>query len=85
MRPIAYATALVFATGASAFRVAFGAHFFSDMMFAGVFTFLLIWLVHGLIYRWRTRLTDEQIERAIGRVTLPLHEAIFGPGERKRG
>jgi hypothetical protein len=30
-----------------------------------VFAFLAIWLVHGLIYRWRgTRITDEQVERA---------------------
>ena len=32
-----------------------GAHFFSDVMFSGVFTFLIIWLVHGLIYRWPRR------------------------------
>ncbi len=28
------------------------AHFFSDVVFAGVFMYLLIWLSHGLIYRW---------------------------------
>jgi membrane-associated PAP2 superfamily phosphatase len=78
VRPFAYAAAITFAVGASAFRIAFGAHFLSDTIFAGVFTFLLIWLVHGLIYRWRaTRLTDEQVEGAIARVTLPLHDAIF--------
>jgi lipid A 4'-phosphatase len=33
-----------------------------------VFTFLIIWVVHGLIYRWpRTRLSDEAIDRAIER------------------
>jgi len=31
-------------------------------VFSGVFTFLVIWIVHGLIYRWRTRLTDAQVE-----------------------
>jgi len=45
-------------------------------VFSGVFTFLVIWAVHGLIYRWRTRLTDEQIERVIERVALPPHEAL---------
>jgi lipid A 4'-phosphatase len=84
VRPFAYAAAIAFAVGASAFRIAFGAHFLSDTIFAGVFTFLLIWLVHGLIYRWpRTRLTDEQVENAIGRLTLPLHDAMFGKGARK--
>ena len=33
------------------------------MIVAGLVTFLLIWLVHGLIYRWpSTRTTDERIE-----------------------
>jgi membrane-associated PAP2 superfamily phosphatase len=84
VRPFAYAAALAFAVGTSIFRIAFGAHFLSDTIFAGVFTFLMIWLVHGAIYRWRaTRLTDEQVEGAIARVTLPLHDAIFRTGERK--
>jgi hypothetical protein len=30
-----------------------------------------------LIYRWRTRLSDEQIEHAIERVALPPHEALL--------
>ena len=48
-----------------------GAHFVSDTVFAGVFTFLIIWVVHGLIYRWpRTRLSDEAIERALERIAL---------------
>jgi hypothetical protein len=34
-----------------------------------VFTFLLIWLVHGLLYRWpATRTTDAAIERKIARL-----------------
>jgi hypothetical protein len=32
--------------------------------------------VHGLIYRWRTRLTDAQVEQVIERVALPPHEAL---------
>jgi membrane-associated PAP2 superfamily phosphatase len=89
-RAFAYAAALAFGAGVSAFRVAFGAHFLSDAIFAGVFTFLVIWLVHGLIYRWRaTRLTDGQVERAIERLVLPGYQAIErmigrkGAGERR--
>ena len=36
-----------------------GAHFFSDVVFAGVFMYLLIWLIHGLIYRWPATRIDE--------------------------
>jgi lipid A 4'-phosphatase len=90
-RAFSYAAALAFGAGVSGFRIAFGAHFLSDAIFAGVFTFLVIWLVHGLIYRWTaTRLTDEQVERAIERLVLPGYEAIErifvrkpGAGERR--
>jgi lipid A 4'-phosphatase len=44
-----------------------------------VFTFLIIWVVHGLIYRWpRTRLTDEAVERAIERFARPGYDFIVG-------
>jgi len=65
-RALAYAGALLFGASAGGLRMMGGAHFFSDVAFSGVFTFLIIWLVHGLIYRWRvTRLTDAQVEGAI--------------------
>ena len=67
-RPVAYGAALLFGAAAGGLRLSGGAHFFSDVAFSGVFTFLIIWAVHGLMYRWRTRLTDEQVERAIERI-----------------
>jgi lipid A 4'-phosphatase len=68
-RAAAYGAALLFGAAAGAQRLSGGAHFFSDVAFSGVFTFLIIWLVYGLIYRWpRTRLTDEQIERWFSRL-----------------
>jgi membrane-associated PAP2 superfamily phosphatase len=76
-RPIAYAAALLFGAAAGGLRLSAGAHFFTDVVFSGVFTFLIVWLIHGLIYRWpRTRITDEQVERAIERVVLPGYEAL---------
>jgi membrane-associated PAP2 superfamily phosphatase len=70
-RPLAYAGALVFGTGMAFLRMVAGGHFFSDVAFSGAFTFLIIWLVHGLIYRWpATRLADEAIERSIERLAL---------------
>jgi membrane-associated phospholipid phosphatase len=70
-RALAYGAALAFGAGMAAIRVMAGAHFVSDVIFAGVFTFLIIWLVHALIYRWpRTRLSDEVIEGGLARFSL---------------
>ena len=70
-RAPAYGAALVFGAAVGLLRMAAGAHFFSDVVFAGVFTFLIVWLTHGLIYRWpATRITDEAVERAIERLSL---------------
>ena len=78
-RALAYGAALVLGIGMAALRIMAGAHFFSDTVFAGVFTFLIIWVMHGLIYRWpRTRLTDEGVEGAIERLALPGHDFIVG-------
>ena len=87
-RPLAYTGAILFGLAAGGLRLSGGAHFFSDVMFSGVFTFLIVWLMHGLIYRWpRTRITDAQVEAAIERVALPPHLALMrfiGRGARKR-
>lgn len=70
-RPLAYAGAIVFGAAVGGLRVAFGGHFFTDVVFAGVLTFLLVWCMHGLLYRWRTRPSDEALERAIELAALP--------------
>ena len=68
-RAAAYTAAIGFGTGIGVLRMAFGAHFFTDVAFAGIITFMIIWLVHGFIYRWpASRLSDDAIERAIERV-----------------
>jgi len=64
-RALAYGAAFLFGSAAGLLRLAGGAHFFTDVVFSGVFTFLIIWVVHGVIYRWRTRLTDAQAEGAL--------------------
>jgi lipid A 4'-phosphatase len=56
-----------------------GAHFPSDVIFAGIFTFLIIWIVYALIYRWpRTRLSDDVVDRALTRHSLPAYDFIVG-------
>jgi len=63
---LAYAGAILYGLAVGGLRVVMGAHFFTDVVFAGVFMFLLVWLLHGLIYRWpRTRLSEESIERRL--------------------
>lgn len=73
-RPLAYGAAIVFGAATGALRMAFGGHFFSDVVFAGVFTFLIVWFVHGLLYRWRIRIRDATVEDAIGRIGMGLRK-----------
>ena len=71
---MAYGAALGFGAATGALRIAFGGHFFSDVVFSGVFTFLIIWVVHGLLYRWpRSAISDAALEAAIGRTLQPIH------------
>jgi membrane-associated phospholipid phosphatase len=73
-RPLAYAGATLFGVLTSLLRMAFGGHFFTDVAAAGLVTFLVVWLVHGYIYRWpSTRLTDESVDAALTRLAWPLY------------
>jgi len=84
-RPLAYAAALAFGAAVGALRVAFGGHFFTDVVFAGVFVFLIVCVVYGAFYRWRaTRVSDQAVERALERMTIPVYRAIGGLIARRR-
>jgi lipid A 4'-phosphatase len=84
-RALAYGASLALGAAMAAIRVMQGGHFLSDVIFAGVFMFLIIWLAHGVIYRWpRTRLSDDGIERAVERVAMPGYDFITGLFGRKR-
>jgi membrane-associated PAP2 superfamily phosphatase len=76
-RPLAYAAATLFGVATSGLRMAFGGHFFTDVAIAGLVTFLVIWLVHGYVYRWTsTRLTDERVDAALTRFAWPGYRAL---------
>jgi lipid A 4'-phosphatase len=78
-RAVAYGAALALGTGMAVIRMMAGAHFPSDVIFAGVFTFLIIWLAYALIYRWpRTRLSDDEIDRALERFARPGYDFVVG-------
>jgi lipid A 4'-phosphatase len=67
-RPLAYSAAIVFGLAVGLLRMAAGGHFASDVVFAGVVTFLVIWLAHARLYRWRNAPSDAAIEKAIVRI-----------------
>lgn len=50
-RATAVAAAVVYAATLSSLRLAVGAHFFTDLVFAAFFTFLIIWIVYRWLYR----------------------------------
>jgi len=76
-RALAYGAALIFGAGMSALRIASGGHFFTDTIFAGIFTYLIIWLVYALIYRWpRTRLNEKKLDNAIERMATQGYDFV---------
>jgi lipid A 4'-phosphatase len=71
-RPLAYGGAIAFGSGIAVLRMLFGGHFFTDAVFAGVISFLIIWLTYNILFRWRaTLLSDAALERAIERLARP--------------
>jgi membrane-associated phospholipid phosphatase len=75
---LAYAGAFALTVFMGVIRIMAGAHFPTDTIFAGVFTFLLIWLAYALIYRWpATRLNDKTLEDALERSTLRFRAAVM--------
>jgi membrane-associated PAP2 superfamily phosphatase len=76
-RPLAYAGAIAFGAALGVLRMTGGGHFFTDIVFAGVFTFLVVWTVHGLIYRWRTtRIEDAAVEVPLARMGEAIRRAF---------
>ncbi|OQW56693.1 MAG: hypothetical protein A4S14_21160 [Proteobacteria bacterium SG_bin9] len=64
LRPVAYAAATVFGVATGVLRMSFGGHYLSDVIVAGIVAFLVIWLTHGLLFRWgATRFSDQNIDR----------------------
>ena len=82
-RLLAYGGALAFGAGIGLLRMAGGGHFFTDVVFAGVFVFLLIWVTHGLLFRWSaTHTNDEAVERPLVRAGEGLRGAVAALARR---
>jgi lipid A 4'-phosphatase len=74
-RYAAFAGVAVYATGIGAMRLLLGGHFLSDVLFAAIFTGLVIWTVHGRLLRWRMPPTDATLDAALERIGNALRRA----------
>lgn len=85
-RLLAYGGALAFGAAVGLLRIAGGGHFLTDVVFAGVLMFVLIWIVHGLFFRWpATRTSDEVVERPLVRAGEAIRRALATLLQRLRG
>ncbi|MGQ3676686.1 phosphatase PAP2 family protein [Xanthobacter sp. TB0139] len=76
LRVIALIGALAFGFLAGGLRLAFGGHFFTDVLFSGVVVVTLISFTRFWLYDWSKAPTDEQAENAIGRIGLALRKGL---------
>ena len=58
-RAAAFAAAAVFTAVISFVRMAAGGHFLTDVLFAIMLTLIVIWVMHGVIFRWRRSAVPE--------------------------
>ena len=70
LRYTAIAASIVYGIVIGLVRIAVGAHFLSDVLFAGVFTALLVWCLHGMIWRWTPTAVSEQAAQQAIRASL---------------
>lgn len=86
-RPVALG-AFVFALAISVNRIAFGGHFFSDVVLSWLITLLVILLVHKAVYAPSSGITDERLARVLGgagdRAKAWLGPAVSAVAERIR-
>jgi len=82
-RPLAYGAAILFGLAVGTLRIAFGGHFFSDVAFSGVVTFLIIWTVHGMLYRWPAAgISEDAIDHALKQSALALRASLSAVMDR---
>jgi lipid A 4'-phosphatase len=79
-RTAAFAGVAAYATAIGIMRLFMGGHFLSDVLFAAIFTGLVIWTVHGRLLRWRMPPTDATIDAALERVGGVLRGAVTAIG-----
>lgn len=84
-RVAAYAGATIFGLATGVLRMTFGGHYATDVIFAGVFVFLVIWLIHGMIFRWpRPPKDDAELDRRFGDAIVAMRAELTGKARDKR-
>lgn len=85
---VAMVAAVVFASVAGGLRIAFGGHFFTDVVFSGVLVIVLVVLTRYVLYDRKGAPSDAAVELMIGRTGLKLRTFIQrawrGVGRRVR-
>lgn len=82
-RLIAVGGAFFFGVLMASLRVVFGGHFFTDVVFAAALSAMLVWTLHGWLYRWRPlKLSDDRIEEALGDTGRLGRAAFAATGQR---
>jgi lipid A 4'-phosphatase len=84
-RALAYGLAVSFGVVVGVLRMAAGGHFFTDVVFGGVIMYLVAWVMHGLIFRWRpTRLNADTVERLLAWPGKKILGAVSTPRKLKQ-
>lgn len=73
---VAQIAAVAFAATAGGFRIAFGGHFFTDVVFSGVIVVLIVVLVRLWLYDRPNSPSDIKVERVIGKAGTALHKSV---------
>ncbi|WP_454918511.1 phosphatase PAP2 family protein [Xanthobacter sediminis] len=74
LRAVALTAAVAFGAAAGGLRIAFGGHFFTDVVFSGVLVVLIVVLVRLWLYDRPRAPSDAVVELALGRTGLKLQK-----------
>ena len=72
MRPVALGAAVVFGTAVGSLRVAFGRHFVTDIVFAGLITIAIVLALYRFLLD-PVRRNDARLERGLEGISVRLH------------
>jgi lipid A 4'-phosphatase len=64
-RYVALGVAGLYGVAVASIRMLAGGHFLSDVIFAAIFTGLVIWIVHGFLFRWSATRVEEGALNAV--------------------
>jgi len=85
-RCVAIGAASLYALTFAFVRLLVGGHFPSDVLFAAVFTGLVIWAVHGLLFRWRaTRMDDAALDARLERLGRGVTRTLAAVRQSRSG